>query len=233
MIDKDEYPQTAEFERRCVNIIGRLWHAPGDGDVTGMLDHRLERGRDARRAGAEVALARADEGGRQADRPAEPGHWASTCRSAGRSSAATGTSSRGWCRWRATASISAAEAGGCAVRREHDRRRGGPRVDVRRQLRAGRRDLRRARRAGGRRRPRCAGPRRRRLRRVRRAVRRSPISSGTSALPRVQSINASGHKYGLVYPGVGWAIWRDAARAAAAISCSTSTTSADRCRRSR
>ena len=29
-------------------------------------------------------------------------------------------------------------------------------------------------------------------------------------LPRVQSINASGHKYGLVYPGVGWAIWRDA-----------------------
>jgi len=28
-------------------------------------------------------------------------------------------------------------------------------------------------------------------------------------LPRVQSINASGHKYGLVYPGVGWAVWRD------------------------
>jgi glutamate decarboxylase len=26
---------------------------------------------------------------------------------------------------------------------------------------------------------------------------------------RVHSINASGHKYGLVYPGVGWAIWRD------------------------
>jgi glutamate decarboxylase len=28
-------------------------------------------------------------------------------------------------------------------------------------------------------------------------------------VPRVQSINASGHKYGLVYPGVGWAVWRD------------------------
>lgn len=28
-------------------------------------------------------------------------------------------------------------------------------------------------------------------------------------LPRVKSINASGHKYGLVYPGVGWALWRD------------------------
>jgi glutamate decarboxylase len=26
---------------------------------------------------------------------------------------------------------------------------------------------------------------------------------------RVKSINASGHKYGLVYPGVGWVVWRD------------------------
>jgi glutamate decarboxylase len=29
-------------------------------------------------------------------------------------------------------------------------------------------------------------------------------------LPRVSSINTSGHKYGLVYPGVGWIVWRDA-----------------------
>ncbi len=29
-------------------------------------------------------------------------------------------------------------------------------------------------------------------------------------LPRVASINTSGHKYGLVYPGVGWILWRDA-----------------------
>jgi len=35
MIDKDEYPQTAEIERRCVNIIARLWNAPRDGDATG------------------------------------------------------------------------------------------------------------------------------------------------------------------------------------------------------
>lgn len=28
-------------------------------------------------------------------------------------------------------------------------------------------------------------------------------------VPRVQSINSSGHKYGLVYPGIGWIIWRD------------------------
>ena len=25
----------------------------------------------------------------------------------------------------------------------------------------------------------------------------------------MQSINASGHKYGLVYPGIGWIVWRD------------------------
>jgi glutamate decarboxylase len=30
-------------------------------------------------------------------------------------------------------------------------------------------------------------------------------------VPRVASINASGHKYGLVYPGVGWVVWRKAA----------------------
>jgi glutamate decarboxylase len=39
MIDKDEYPQTAELERRCVNILAHLWHAPdaraGDGAATG------------------------------------------------------------------------------------------------------------------------------------------------------------------------------------------------------
>ncbi|HEY2260206.1 MAG TPA: glutamate decarboxylase [Solirubrobacteraceae bacterium] len=38
----------------------------------------------------------------------------------------------------------------------------------------------------------------------------SPDLEWDFRLPRVQSINASGHKYGLVYPGVGWAIWRDA-----------------------
>lgn len=28
-------------------------------------------------------------------------------------------------------------------------------------------------------------------------------------IPRVVSINASGHKYGLVFPGVGWVVWRE------------------------
>src|SRR6476619_6862536 len=28
MVDKDEYPQTAEIEARCVRMLGDLWHAP-------------------------------------------------------------------------------------------------------------------------------------------------------------------------------------------------------------
>jgi len=39
MIDKDEYPQTAELERRCVNILAHLWHAPAAG-----TDDRSSRG---------------------------------------------------------------------------------------------------------------------------------------------------------------------------------------------
>ncbi|MBB5853562.1 glutamate decarboxylase [Amycolatopsis umgeniensis] len=35
MIDKDEYPQTAELERRCVNILADLWHAPDPNAIMG------------------------------------------------------------------------------------------------------------------------------------------------------------------------------------------------------
>ena len=35
MIDKDEYPQTAEIELRCVNILSRLWNAPKEATSTG------------------------------------------------------------------------------------------------------------------------------------------------------------------------------------------------------
>ena len=35
MIDKDEYPQTAELERRCVNILSNLWNAPPGSAATG------------------------------------------------------------------------------------------------------------------------------------------------------------------------------------------------------
>jgi glutamate decarboxylase len=35
MIDKDEYPQTAELETRCVNMLARLWHVPDVAEATG------------------------------------------------------------------------------------------------------------------------------------------------------------------------------------------------------
>ena len=35
MIDKDEYPQTAEIERRCVNMVAHLFNAPEDADAIG------------------------------------------------------------------------------------------------------------------------------------------------------------------------------------------------------
>ncbi|HEY2273382.1 MAG TPA: glutamate decarboxylase [Jatrophihabitantaceae bacterium] len=35
MIDKDEYPQTAELERRCIAILADLWHAPDCDDAVG------------------------------------------------------------------------------------------------------------------------------------------------------------------------------------------------------
>jgi len=36
MIDKDEYPQTAEIERRCVNIVADLFNAPDEGEAVGV-----------------------------------------------------------------------------------------------------------------------------------------------------------------------------------------------------
>jgi glutamate decarboxylase len=35
LVDKDEYPQTAEIERRCVNILAKLWNAPEEGQALG------------------------------------------------------------------------------------------------------------------------------------------------------------------------------------------------------
>ncbi len=35
MIDKDEYPQTAEIESRCVNMLSSLWHSPDHETATG------------------------------------------------------------------------------------------------------------------------------------------------------------------------------------------------------
>ena len=35
MIDKDEYPQTAEIESRCINMLSNLWNSPDHETATG------------------------------------------------------------------------------------------------------------------------------------------------------------------------------------------------------
>ena len=35
MIDKDEYPRTADLEQRCVSMLSHLWHSPEDEEATG------------------------------------------------------------------------------------------------------------------------------------------------------------------------------------------------------
>src|SRR5688500_16597868 len=45
MIDKDEYPQTAAIESRCVHIMAACGTRPRGDDR--LLDHRVERGGDA------------------------------------------------------------------------------------------------------------------------------------------------------------------------------------------
>ena len=37
MIDKDEYPQTADIENKCVEIIANLWNAPDIENIIGLL----------------------------------------------------------------------------------------------------------------------------------------------------------------------------------------------------
>ena len=144
-----------------------------DGD----LHDRLQRGGDARRPGAEVALAGTDAGGRQADRPPQPrdgreraGLLGEVLPLLGRRTAPRADGGRSLPPRR--------RAGGRALRREHDRGGDGARLDLRRQLRAGGRDLRRAGRARIPRRPRRAGPRGRRLGRLHRPVRAARAGVG-------------------------------------------------------
>ena len=105
MIDKDEYPQTAELEMRCVEILGRLWNAPDSAQATGCSTT------GSSEAPCSV-VSPSSAGGRSggpltANPPTSPiWSWASTCRSAGRSSPTTGTWRCDSSRWRATVTTS-------------------------------------------------------------------------------------------------------------------------------
>jgi glutamate decarboxylase len=225
MIDKDEYPQTAELERRCVNILANLWHAPGAGGT--------------------------GDGG-TADSAAGPEHVATGCSTTGSSEACMlGGMALLW-RWRARRVAAGLPdvkpnlvmganvqvcwekfcrywqveprlvpmepgrlhlTGPVAAQRCDENTIGvvavmGSTMDGSyepvEQISA---ELDKLAATSGHDVP----------------IHVDGASGGFVApflqpgtrwdfrVPRVASINASGHKYGLVYPGVGWVVWRDAA----------------------
>ncbi len=210
MIDKDEYPQTAELERRCVAILADLWNAP---DPQAAVGCSTTGSSEACMLGGLALKRRWMRNPRNADRyasgQARPNLvmginvqvcWEKFCNF-----------------WEVEPRLVPMEGErfhldgrdrGGAVRREHHRRGGDARLDHGRQLRAGAEI--------------CAA-----LDALQeRTGLDIPVhvdgASGAMVapfldpelvwdfrLPRVASINTSGHKYGLVYPGVGWALWRD------------------------
>ncbi len=207
MIDKDEYPQTAEIERRCVNIIGRLWHAPGSGDVTGTSTTGSS---EAAMLGG-LALKwrwreRMQAAGKPADRPNLVTGvnvqvcWEKFCRywdveprlvpmegerfhlGAEEAAALCDENTIGVVTvLGSTFDGSYEPVSDICAALDRLAASGGPDVPVHVDAAS-----------GG-----FVAP----------FV--QPDLEWDFRLPRVQSINASGHKYGLVYPGVGWAIWRE------------------------
>ncbi len=209
MIDKDEYPQTAELERRCVAMLARLWGSADDEPAVGC----------STTGSSEAAML----GGLALKR-----RWAQRRRAAGladdRPNLVMGANVQvcweKFCRyWDVEPRLVPVGDGqhvpdgagrGGALRREHDRRGGDPRVDVRRRYEPVR-DIA------------AALDRLQDEQGLDVPIHVDAASGGFVApfidpdlewdfrIARVASINASGHKYGLVYPGVGWAVWRDSA----------------------
>jgi glutamate decarboxylase len=207
MIDKDEYPQTAEIERRCVNIIGELWHAPDKGDVTGCSTTGSS---EAAMLGGLALKWRWRERMKAAGKPTDRPNlvtgvnvqvcWEKFCRywdveprlvpmegdryhlDAEGAVAMCDENTIGVVAVLGSTFDGSYEPIGeiCAAL-DKLAADGGPDVPVHVDGAS-----------GG-----FIAP----------FV--QPDLVWDFQLPRVQSINASGHKYGLVYPGVGWAIWRD------------------------
>jgi glutamate decarboxylase len=219
MIDKDEYPQTAELESRCVNILADLWHAPMGQNATGcstsgsseacMLAGMalLWRWRE-RRTAANAATARRGA----SSHPTAPPNlvmgtnvqvcWEKFCRywqveprmvpmAPGRYHL-TGPGAAARCDENTigVVAILGSTMDGSyepvgEINAELDRlaATGGPDVPIHVDGAS-----------GG-----FVAPF------------LQPELDWDFRVPRVASINASGHKYGLVYPGVGWVVWREAA----------------------
>jgi glutamate decarboxylase len=206
MIDKDEYPQTAEIESRCVNILSSLWHAPEGEPATGCSTTGSSEA--AMLAGMALKWrwrARARDAGRPTDRPNlvmganVQVCWEKFCRywdveprmvpmegerfhlGAEEAVALCDENTIG-----VVAILGSTFDGSYEPVKEIagalDRLQDEKGLDVPLHVDAA---------SGG-----FVAPF------------LQPELEWDFRIPRVQSINASGHKYGLVYPGVGWAIWR-------------------------
>jgi glutamate decarboxylase len=209
MIDKDEYPQTAEIEKRCVNILGDLWHAPGDGDATGTSTTGSS---EAAMLGG-MALkwrwrARRRAEGKSTDKPNlvmganVQVCWEKFCRYWDVEPRLVPMEGERF-HLDAESAVAACDENTIGVVAILGSTFDGSYEPVA-EIAAALDDL--ALRTG-----------------LDVPMHVDAASGGFVApfiqpdlvwdfrLPRVQSINASGHKYGLVYPGVGWALWRDAA----------------------
>jgi glutamate decarboxylase len=207
IIDKDEYPQTAEVERRCVNIIANLWHAPEGAEATGC----------STTGSSEAAMLAG---------LALKWRWRDSQRAAGRATerpnlvmgANVQVCWEKFCRyWDVEPRMVPVEGDDLhltprrAVERCDDNTIGvvailGSTFDGSyepvKEIAAALDDL--DSRSG-----------------LDIPIHVDAASGGFVApfiqpelewdfrIPRVASVNASGHKYGLVYPGVGWAVWRD------------------------
>lgn len=203
MIDKDEYPQTAELERRCVSMLAGLWHAEEAGNATGC----------STTGSSEACML----GGMALKR-----RWRARADDAGRPNLVMGANVQvcweKFCRyWEVEPRMVPVSAEAphltAAAAAEHcdentigvvailgstfdgsyepiadicaalDDLQGRTGLDVPVHVDAA---------SGG-----FVAPF------------LDPDLAWDFRLERVQSINASGHKYGLVYPGVGWVLWRD------------------------
>jgi glutamate decarboxylase len=209
MIDKDEYPQTAELEMRCVNMLSGLWNSPDHEEATGCSTTGSS---EAAMLGGMALKWRWKERRRRAGQPTDRPNmvmsigvqvcWEKFCRywevepryvpmAPGRRGL-TGDEAAELCDENTIGVVAVmgvtfdgsyepvAEIA-AALDRLHQERG----LDVPLHVDAA---------SGG-----FVAPF------------LSPELEWDFRVPRVQSINASGHKYGLVFPGVGWIVWRDPA----------------------
>ncbi len=183
MIDKDEYPQTAAIEMRCVNMLSRLFNSPEPDKATGCSTTGSSEAAMLGGLALKRQLAAAAQGRGQARRQAQPRHrhqrpgvLGQVRQLLGRGDAPRADGGR---------PLPPLSGGsGQALRREHHRRGRGDGVDVRRQLRGRQEDVGAARRSAAAHRTRHPDPRGRRVRRLHRAVPRPGSRVGLPRAPR-------------------------------------------------